>query len=348
MKLLIATTNKGKINEITSYLHTLPFELISLSDLVDPIAPFEETETTLERNAIAKARYYAEKTGLFTLADHAGLFIDALDGWPGVKSASIAETNNGQQQKVLDGMRDIPQGKRQATFRASVALYHPMTQEVYVSAGETIGEIMTDLSGSQTESLGLDALFYCTEKNKTYADMSVAEKNGVSHRGKALNQAKFFLQKQYGSKHIMVPCAFILKEGKLLMSLRNDPHRPDYHEHWEFPGGGVEYGESMHENIIREVKEEVGLNIEVVKLLQHIQVERQAFPNGFSYQVYLVPYVCRIIDNGEPTLSDEETLGAQWFDLDEVLRYPLVGENARMFEILLPELREIARALMSV
>jgi hypothetical protein len=79
----------------------------------------------------------------------------------------------------------------------------------------------------------------------------------------------------------------------------------------------------------------------VVKLLQHIQVERQTFPNGFSYQVYLVPYVCRIIDKGEPVLNDEESLEVKWFNLDEVLEYPLVGENARMFEKLLPELSSL-------
>lgn len=340
MKLLIATTNAGKVTEILSYLQTLPFEIISLAELASPIEPPEETEPTIEGNALLKATYYGEKTGFLTIADDSGLFIDALDGWPGVKSARVADTDDHRWQKALELMQEIPKGIRGATFRASIAVYHPLTKEVYMSLGETRGEITDQAVDERMAGFGYDPIFYYPEKNKTFAEMTTAEKNGVSHRGKALNQAKFFLQKQYGSKHIVVPCAFILKDGKLLMSLRNDPHRPEYHEHWEFPGGGVEYGESMEENIIREVKEEVGLNVEVIKLLQHIQVERQSFPNGFSYQVYLVPYVCRIVDGGEPTLSDEETLGVKWFELDEVLNFPLVGENARMFEILLPELRE--------
>ncbi len=345
MKLLIATTNKGKVAEIASYLQTLPLDLFSLSDLAEPIEPPEETEPTIEGNAVLKAKYYAEKTGLLTIADDSGLFVDALDGWPGVKSARIADTDDHRWQKILDLMQGISKEKRSATFRACIVVYHPMTKELYMSLGETAGEITDKVVDESVAGFGYDPIFYYPEKNKTFSEMTVAEKNGVSHRGKALNQTKFFLQKQYGSKHIVVPCAFIIKEGKLLMSLRNDPHRPDYHEHWEFPGGGVEYGESMEENIVREVKEEVGLNIEVITLLQHIQVERQAFPNGFSYQVYLVPYVCRITDNGEPELSDEETLGVKWFDLDEVLQYPLVGENARMFEKLLPELRKIIISL---
>lgn len=343
MKLLIATTNKGKAAEIYSYFHTLPFELISLSDISEKIDAPEETEPTIEGNAILKAKYYAEKTGFLTVADGAGLFIDALGGWPAEKSGRIADAEDAMWQAVLDKLRGAQKEKRSATFRAAVAIYHPVTKELYISEGETAGEIL-DEAVENRDGFGYDPIFFVKESGKTYAEMTIAEKNGVSHRGKALNMAKFFLQKQYGSKHIVVPCAFIIKNGKLLMSKRNDPHRPEYHEHWEFPGGGVEYGETMEENIIREVKEEVGLNIGVVKLLQHVQVERQSFPNGFSYQVYLVPYVCRITDNGEPSLSDEETLEVRWFDLDEVLKFPLVGENARMFETLLPELRPVVEA----
>lgn len=341
MKLLLATTNEGKVSEMMSYLQTLPFDLISLADLPETIAPPEEVEETIEGNAVLKAKYYAEHSGLLTIADDSGLFIDSLDGWPGVKSARVANTDDHRWQKALELMKDIPRENRSATFRAAIAVYHPATKELYMSLGETEGAITDKAVDERISGFGYDPIFYFKEKEKTFAEMTTAEKNGVSHRGKALNRVKFFLQKQYGSKHIVVPCAFIIKDGKLLMSQRNDPHRPDYHEHWEFPGGSVEYGESMEENIVREVKEEVGLNIEVIKLLQHIQVERQSFPNGFSYQVYLVPYICRITDNGNPTLSDEETLGVKWFDLDEVSGYPLVGENAKMFEKLLPELKEV-------
>jgi ADP-ribose pyrophosphatase YjhB (NUDIX family) len=95
----------------------------------------------------------------------------------------------------------------------------------------------------------------------------------------------------------------------------------------------------MHENVVRETKEESGYDVEVVKLLQHIAVEAQVYPT-FKYQVYLVPYVCKVV-GGEGEYHDEEVSEVRWFDLDEVLTYPLVGENAKMIQTLLPELRNV-------
>ena len=90
-QLLIGTSNKGKLSEIKSFLNTSMFDIVSLEDLDMEIEDPEETGTTLEENAILKARYYGEKTGLLTLTDDGGIYIDALDGWPGIKSARSFE-----------------------------------------------------------------------------------------------------------------------------------------------------------------------------------------------------------------------------------------------------------------
>ena len=123
------------------------------------------------------------------------------------------------------------------------------------------------------------------------------------------------------------------------MNLRNDPSRSDYHNKWEFPGGTVEFGEEMEENVIREVKEEVGYDVAVIKMLQHITVERQEYPT-YNYQVYLVPYVCRMI-GGNGKFDDNESLGVEWFDPNDVLNHELIGQNAAMYRKLLPELKEV-------
>ncbi len=170
-------------------------------------------------------------------------------------------------------------------------------------------------------------------------DTSVFVSLGEDEGNKALVKLEYFLKKQYGARNIVVPFALVIQDGKLLMQKRNDPHRPDYHEKWEFPGGGVDFKEKMIESVIRETKEETGLEVEPLKLLQHIGVEWQEYPT-FAYQVYLVPYVCKIV-GGKMDPRDQEVLELQWFHLDEVLQFPLVGENARMFEKLLPELKEV-------
>ncbi len=171
--------------------------------------------------------------------------------------------------------------------------------------------------------------------------MSVIEKNGLSHRGRALIRIKHHLQNTYVAKHIVVPCGLIIKDGKLLMNRRNDPHRLEYHNKWEFPGGKVELHETMHQNMVREIAEEVGYEVEILKMLQHITVESQV-QKTYAYQVFLVPYVCRIT-GGELNPSDDEVMGTDWFDLDDVLNQDLLGDNAKMYAAFLPELKEVVK-----
>ena len=340
MNILIATTNQGKFREIMSYFQTLPYTFLSLADLSYEIVPPEETEETIEGNAILKAKYYAHRTGMLTLAEDSGLFIDALQGWPGVISARIGDSSDVRTQAVLQKMSAVSVLERGATFRAVLALYHPETKELFLSEGASSGMIAEKLNEEIGNGFGYDPIFYIPEKEKTYSQMTEVEKNGVSHRGKALNRMKFFIQKQYGTKHIVVPYSLIIKDGKLLMSLRNDPFRPEHHEKWEFPGGSVEYGESLEESVIRETKEETGFEVEILAQLKYIHVERQTFPNGFSYQVYLIPFVCKVV-GGDGIPRDEESLKTDWFELDQVLAQNLVAGNDHMITQILPELKEV-------
>lgn len=337
-KILIATSNPGKVSEIRSFLATLPFTLVTLKDLGKEIPPPDEGDVSLEQNAMIKAIYYAKETGLMTLSDDSGLFVDALDSWPGVISATTAPTAEERCDLILKKMKDVPERKRNATLKCVMCLFDPVEGTMYFSSGLVEGSIEHERS-QDVNGFGYDPIFFIKEFGKTYAELTTTEKNASSHRGKALLRMKYHIQGTYGAKNIVVPCALIIKDGKILMQKRNDPHRPEYHQKWEFPGGGVEFGEQMRENVIREVKEEVGYDVEVIQLLQHIAVEAQEYPT-FKYQVYLVPYVCRVVGGGG-NFHDEEVLEVKWFDLNDTLNYPLIGENAKMYKEFLPELKEV-------
>lgn len=334
-KLLIATKNEAKVKEIMNAFETLPFELVSLQNfphIPEPEEPYE----LIEFNAIAKAKYYGEQTGLLSLADDSGIFVDALEGWPGVKSARIGENDDDRMSKVLEKLQGIKKEKRTASFRCVLALFDPSTKSIHTSLGEEQGILLDAPVKERRAGFGYDPIFFVSELGKTYAEVSVEEKNKMSHRAKALHKMEYILKKEYGARHIVVPCGFIIQNGQLYMQKRNDPFRPDYHNKWEFPGGGVELGEQMKENVEREVHEETGLMVEVMTQLQHIQVEAQEFPD-FSYQVYLVPYVCKVV-GGKLDTRDHEVLEAQWFDMNDVTNHELLGTNRLFFEKVKEEL----------
>ncbi|MEK7644591.1 MAG: non-canonical purine NTP pyrophosphatase [Patescibacteria group bacterium] len=339
-KLLIGTTNRVKLKEISDFLATLPFELVFLSDLKETIPEPEENEPTIEGNAIIKAGYYGERTGLLTLVDDTGLFIDALEGWPGVKAGRIESNKEERIKLVLDRLKDVSVENRGAEFRSVMVLHDPLNDSLFISSGKIQGKILLEAVKVEDASLNsLYAIFFCEELGKTFAEMAVTERNSVSQRGQALAKIKYHLQNTYSGRHIVVPCALIIKDGKLLMSLRNDPHRLEFHKKWEYPGGTVEFGEQVEDNLRREVKEEIGYEVEIVKLLQRVTVESRETLT-YKYQCYLLPYVCRI-SGGSGEHSDEEVLETRWFELDEVLDYELLGANAQMFEEILPELKMV-------
>lgn len=335
-KLLIATTNEGKVVEIQHMLGDLPFELVTLQDIVPIDAP-TEGDVSLENNAVMKAQYYGEKTGLLTLADDTGVFIDALGGWPGVETARVADTDAKKCEIAIERM--MGKENRRASFRCVACVFDPQEKTTYTALGEIDGEILDHVVPGLKTAFGFDYIFFVPEVNKAYSELTTTEKNGISHRGRALSKIKYYLQNQYRGKHFVVPVGLLIKDGKLLMSLRNDPHRSEFHQKWEFPGGSVELGEQIEENLTREMKEETGYQVEIVRLLQGIFVK---YRPEYEYQVYLLPYVCQIV-GGDGKCNDAEILDMKFLPLDEWLTMDLIGENLLMYKGLLPELKGVVK-----
>ncbi len=334
---MIATTNQGKYTEINSFLESLPFlELVSLRNSgFDVEAPDEQAET-LRENALHKAEYYARISGEMTLADDSGLFIDSLQGWPGLKSKRVGNNDDFRIERALERMNNIPSGQRSASFRGALAFFDPKTGSSFAALGEARGMI-PERKSELEEGFGYDPIFYVPEAEKCYSQMDTQEKNTFSHRGKALSTMKYFLQNMYGSKHIVVPVALIVKNGQILMNLRNDPHNPEYHRKWEFPGGSMEIGEIIEENLIREVKEETGYDVELVSRIPYIGLrERQG--SDFQCQIFLLPFVCRPLGDKKEPQSGFESLETRWFSPLEIPSQSLIGKNDEIYASILPDL----------
>jgi mutator protein MutT len=124
------------------------------------------------------------------------------------------------------------------------------------------------------------------------------------------------------------------------LNRRNDPHNPEYHGKWEFPGGSVEFGETPEVNVAREVLEEAGLRVTPIKLLSEVAAWPVEKKNGVRYQVYLLPYVCKVEEVIGPP-HDEEVLEMRWFSLDEVADFSLMPRNLELYQAILPELKEV-------
>ena len=182
-KLLIASHNLDKVEEIRHILADLPVQLLSMQDFPD-IPPVIEDRETISGNAVKKALETAMQAGIYTLADDTGLFIDALDGAPGVYAARFAGpecTYRDNRTKALHMLA----GKtlRDASFRTAVVLAAPKGV-VSVHEGRVNGRITEAERGNR--GFGYDAIFEVENTGRTYAEMDDAEKNACSHRALAL------------------------------------------------------------------------------------------------------------------------------------------------------------------
>lgn len=190
-KLVVATKNEGKAREVAAILADLPFEVVSLADYPD--APdVEETGSTFVENARIKATAYAEFTGELTLADDSGLEVDALDGAPGVFSSRFAPTTPERNAKLLDLMRDVPDDERTARFRCAIAVAAP-GGDVSVTDGTVDGIIARSEKGAH--GFGYDPVFYLPDLGRHMAELTPSEKNAISHRGRALVEARKLLER---------------------------------------------------------------------------------------------------------------------------------------------------------
>lgn len=193
-KLLLASFNEGKINELREILAPLPLEIISLRDFPG-ISPVKETGSTFEENAVLKAETYAKLTGQMVLADDSGLEVQYLDGKPGVYSARFAGEGATDEQNnalLLKMMEKAPPAERKARFVCVIALAAPGRETLTVK-GICEGSIVDAPRGKL--GFGYDPLFLPLEENKTFAEIDPDTKNRISHRGKALKKAEELLKK---------------------------------------------------------------------------------------------------------------------------------------------------------
>ena len=190
--LVLATKNRGKVSEFKDLFRGFDFEVKSLNDF-GPIPPVIEDGETFEDNAVKKAQFTAKVLGLPAIADDSGLTVKALGGEPGVFSARYAgegATDEANNIKLLRAMKGIEQ--REAAFICILAIAVPRGPAL-IYEGTCEGLITQEISG--THGFGYDPIFYYPLLNKTFAQMSAAEKNGVSHRGRAMAELKGELDK---------------------------------------------------------------------------------------------------------------------------------------------------------
>ncbi len=197
-KIVAGTRNAGKVREIRQALAELPFEVSGIPD--EGLADVEETGVTFSENAILKARYYAQHTGEYCLADDSGLEVDALGGAPGVYSARYSgegATDAANNKKLLLALQNVPAEKRTARFRSVLALAGP-DGSLLLADGTCEGVILSEPKGDG--GFGYDPLFWLSEQQKTLAEMTVQQKNAISHRGNALKVLKQKLLSQLQAK----------------------------------------------------------------------------------------------------------------------------------------------------
>ena len=191
MRLLIATTNPGKVGEYQHLLNGLAYVLVGLSD-VGITQEVVETGSTYEENALLKAREYADLSGLLTLADDSGLEVDALGGRPGVHSARYAPASPARIRKLLAEMQNVPAGARTARFQCVIALAWP-DGRTEITTGTCEGQIATEARG--VNGFGFDPVFYVPESGLTMAELPQNFKNLISHRARASQKMRPVLER---------------------------------------------------------------------------------------------------------------------------------------------------------
>jgi len=202
-KLLIATTNKGKLNELSKFLTDLPVQLLSLKD-VGITDDLEETGKTYEENSKSKALFYAKKSGLPSIADDGGLEIEALNGEPGVKSRRWLGYE-ASDEKLVEHMikvsKNLPKDNRDALFVVSISFALP-DGRVWSASGKVEGIIVEKPHIKLLKGYPYRSFFYLPEVQKYYheSELTKDEMNKYNHRYIAINKLKPIIRKALGIK----------------------------------------------------------------------------------------------------------------------------------------------------
>lgn len=195
-RLVLASNNQGKIEEFQPLLAPLGIELISQSSL--GIKSVEETGLSFIENAIIKARHACAHSGLPALADDSGLSVAALNGAPGIYSARIAGSHASDEEKVqalLQQMQAVPSDMRQGCYHCAIVLMqHPLDPVPLIAEGQLDGIILEEPCG--VSGFGFDPVFYLPTQKCTVAQLSMSEKNKMSHRAVAV--AKLLVSLNHG------------------------------------------------------------------------------------------------------------------------------------------------------
>jgi XTP/dITP diphosphohydrolase len=185
--LVIATGNPGKITEIKELLAGFPIEVKNLNDF-GPIPEVEEDGDTFDENAYKKASFAAKILGIPALADDSGLVVEALNGAPGVLSARYAGENASDEQRVVKLLKEMEgETYRKAAFECVISIAVPSGPALTYEAR---CEGLIALKPAGQNGFGYDPIFFYPPLNKTFGQMTIAEKGKVSHRGKALQELK--------------------------------------------------------------------------------------------------------------------------------------------------------------
>ncbi|MCX2726164.1 RdgB/HAM1 family non-canonical purine NTP pyrophosphatase [Thermomicrobium sp. 4228-Ro] len=201
-RIVLATANPGKLREFRSLLPSC-IDVVSAAELGIDLPP--ETGHTFAENALLKARAVARASGLIAIADDSGLEVDALGGRPGVHSARFAGEGATDAQNVaflLEQLRGLPPTRRTARFRAVIALVAPDGHEA-LAEGTVEGTIVEAPRGQR--GFGYDPIFRPLSEEHTFAEMTLEEKNRISHRARALERATAILREWLGCVDVQEP-----------------------------------------------------------------------------------------------------------------------------------------------
>lgn len=193
-ELLIATKNPGKFEEIAQMLEGLNLKLLFLGSLEKADDDFIEDGITFEENSRKKAAYYHQKTGLMTLGEDSGIIVEALKEQLGVKTRRFGAGENAGDKEWLDFFMKVMEGHsdRRARFVCAACLFDADLEKFFY--GETVGKIADEIFFPIKKGIPLSSVFVPENHQKVYSQLSLAEKNALSHRGKAMSQLRnYFL-----------------------------------------------------------------------------------------------------------------------------------------------------------